>query len=340
MTIAEEYYRKAQNAYVLVLSALSGLTQQIERACLEHLGNAFTAYAFRKSRRSRIWARTRNCFFIVQENPFRALRRTTPPAVPIPKEVADRRLSRLHPEMIPYTSAFRQFYFPLAVNERKYVILTQPWPMGSNHVTVASAIASEIQDLILQPHGPQRVIGDLCGLVIQTNGMAGFWNGVGAGCSIEEVFHYHLLDRDRDGWPIELLCHSIRGPNGVAVLNDPDIYPFGVWSFQGAVDQVTENASRLLQTWYALAGPNATANLLATAEAGVVTLYVIPRDRRYEIAVCELSEGLCVGTLEVCGEIIAEVRPVPASFCDYDKVFGMLRTVRPMNLDGLASRSA
>lgn len=185
-----------------------------------------------------------------------------------------------------------------------YTAWMNPFPLAVGHTILAS-------DEHLPQHwldgsiGLDHLVGDLMAFSHRLPDWIVFYNGVGAGASIEGHLHYHALPRTPGlgPMPIEMAAdhHRANGEGPIA----RGLYPMDFAHWRGDFESVLERARPWLAEWQAHAGSaaDATANLMATCDAAAdrMDLYFVPRHRRRS-----RGEGLggVIGAFETMGEII------------------------------------
>lgn len=287
-------------------------------------------------------------FFIVQFNPRRAERvkgagRTALPRGAQVQDVADTSCY-LCIDNIRWQHRGVQGYYQYCVNERVYNALCNPFPFTRTHLTMAAGehlpqtfhvtgSAEQTQARI------RRIVEDLFGISEQLPTFVGFYNGAGAGASIEKHLHFHFFEiTDGHGsFPIQaaarlarqsLFGHASAG-NPAQVVQVPD-YPLTAYQVRGPKAEAIEAAVELAVGWDRRAGEAASANIIALWEEGAVSLYFVPRNKFYT-----RSPGLAgmVAGLETLGEFIFsapdEQRAINEQRVNYDYLWRILEAVRP-----------
>ncbi len=196
-------------------------------------------------------------FFIVQFNPRRAERfkgagRTALPRGAAVQGVADTSCY-LCTDNIRWQHRGVQSYYQYRVNDRVYNALCNPFPFTRTHLTMAAGehlpqsfhvtgSAEQTQARI------GRIVEDLYAIVEQLPTFVGFYNGAGAGASIEKHLHFHFFEiTDGHGsFPIQtaarlatrtLFGHAHSG-QPAQVVQIPD-YPLAAYRASGAAMGVT-----------------------------------------------------------------------------------------------------
>jgi hypothetical protein len=287
-------------------------------------------------------------FFIVQFNPRRAERfkgagRTVLPRGAAVQGVADT-ACYLCTDNIRWQHRGVQGYYQYRVNDRVYDALCNPFPFTRTHLTMAAGehlpqtfhvtgSAGQTQARI------RRIVEDLYGITEQLPSFAGFYNGAGAGASIEKHLHFHFFEiPDGHGsFPIQtaarLARQSLFGQahdnQPAQVVQIPD-YPLTAYQVRGAKADAVEAVVELAVDWDRRAGEAASANIIALWEEGAVSLYFVPRNRFYT-----RSPGLAgmVAGLETLGEFIFstpdEQRAINEQRVNYDYLWRILEAVKP-----------
>lgn len=287
-------------------------------------------------------------FFIVQFNPRRAERfkgagRTTLPRGAQVQGVADTGCY-LCTDNIRWQHRGVQGYYQFHVNDRVYNALCNPFPFIRTHLTLAAGEhlpqSFHVTGSAEQTYARiRRIVEDLVGIVEQLPTFVGFYNGAGAGASIEKHLHFHFFEiPDGHGsFPIQtaarlatrtLFGHADSG-QPAQVVQIPS-YPLTAWRVRGQRDDAIEAAVNLAADWDRRAGEAASANIIALWENGAVSLYFVPRNRFYT-----RSPGLAgmVAGLETLGEFIFstpdEQRAINEQRVTYDYLWRILEAVRP-----------
>ncbi|HSN77082.1 MAG TPA: DUF4922 domain-containing protein [Anaerolineae bacterium] len=287
-------------------------------------------------------------FFIVQFNPRRAERfkgagRTILPRGAQIQSVADTSCY-LCIDNIRWQHRGVQSYYQYSVNGRTYNALCNPFPFTRTHLTMAAGehlpqsfhvtgSAEQTQARI------RRIVEDLYSITEQIPSFVGFYNGAGAGASIEKHLHFHFFEiPDGHGsFPIQtaarlatrtLFGHANTG-DPAQVVQIPD-YPLTAYRVRGPKAEAVEAVVDLAVNWDRRAGEAASANIIALSEEGAVSLYFVPRNRFYT-----RSPGLAgmVAGLETLGEFIFstpdEQRAINEQRVNYDYLWRILEAVRP-----------
>ncbi len=287
-------------------------------------------------------------FFIVQFNPRRAERfkgagRKALPRGAHVQGVADTSCY-LCIDNIRWQHRGVQGYYQYSVNGRTYNALCNPFPFTRTHLTMAAG--EHLPQSFHVTESPEqtqaricRIVEDLYGIAEQLPAFVGFYNGAGAGASIEKHLHFHFFEiPDGHGsFPIQtaarlatrtLFGHAHSGQSA-QVVQIPD-YPLTAYQVRGSKAEATEAVVDLAVDWDRRAGEAASANIIALWEDGAVSLYFVPRNKFYT-----RSPGLAgmVAGLETLGEFIFstddEQRAINEQRVNYDYLRRILEAVRP-----------
>ncbi len=287
-------------------------------------------------------------FFIVQFNPRRAERfkgagRSALPRGATVQGVADTSCY-LCVDNIRWQHRGVQSYYQYHINGRAYNALCNPFPFIRTHLTMAAGEhlrqSFHITGDAEQTHDRiRRIVEDLYGITEQLPTFVGFYNGAGAGASIEKHLHFHFFEiPDGHGsFPIQTaarlarqsLFSQIHGNQPAQVVQIPD-YPLTAYQVRGSKADVVEAVVALTVDWDRRAGEAASANIIALWEEGAVSLYFVPRNKFYT-----RSPGLAgmVAGLETLGEFIFstpdEQRAINEQRVTYDYLWRILEAVRP-----------
>lgn len=290
-------------------------------------------------------------FFVVQFNPRRAERfkgagRRIPPAGSQVVGVADPTCF-LCVDNIRWQHRGVQSYYRFTVNGRSYNALCNPFPFMRAHLTIAAGehvpqsfhIAGDEQGT---RDKVQRIVADLYGTVEQLRTFVGFYNGAGAGASIEKHLHYHFFELP-DGHGIFPLQHaaglteqkSAPSPAGLPACLKIEDYPLAAFRVRGERAVAIQTVVDLTCAWDRQAGEAASANIVALWEGDAISTYFVPRNRFYTRS--PGLEGMVAG-LETLGEFILctedEHRAIREQRVNYNYLWRILEAVRPP--EGLA----
>ena len=250
----------------------------------------------------------------------------------------------LCPTTIAFRSNFRQLYVLVTVNGQPYLCLVNPFPLGDQHTTIASAAHEP------QSWGPPGTPGrdeqiarrvlDLYGVARDLPETLVMYNGLDSGATLPEHLHFHAIRRSpEDRLPIQqaadealqsgtvqLRMHAASG-SFVEIVDDSDVFPLAF--ARGIGLDGARAIAGLLQRWVDLV-PDASANLLAVREQEEIAIYFVPRVRRFSRA--PGMEGI-PGSLEVAGEVVFsspdEAARLARNEIAYETLWGMLRSIRP-----------
>jgi len=237
-----------------------------------------------------------------------------------------------------------QGYYQYSVNGRVYNALCNPFPFTRTHLTMAAG--EHVRQSFHITGNPEqtdarirRIVEYLYGVTEQLPSFVGFYNGAGAGASIEKHLHFHFFEiPDGHGsFPIQtaarlatrtLFGHASTG-DPAQVVQIPD-YPLTAYQVRGSKAEAIDAVVDLAIDWDRRAGEAASANIIALWEEGAVSLYFVPRNRFYT-----RSPGLAgmVAGLETLGEFIFstpdEQRAINEQRVTYDYLWRILEAVRP-----------
>jgi hypothetical protein len=246
-----------------------------------------------------------------------------------------------------------QLYYQIELNGNRYNVLCNPFPFMPVHVTVAA-----------DDHEPQswhknvnwksvkkveRLAADLYELARQLPGFVCFYNGVGAGASIEEHFHYQAFRPpfSHGVFPLQKVAANkaarLKVKLGIAnkinaIDIDDDDYPTIAFRLDGEREPVIETVAEWMSRWSDLIGEDASANIATIWENDALAVYLVPRNRSFSRSI-----GLTgiVGGLEVLGEFIfcteEENKQINAGEIGYQRMYDILRGIRPPNIDRLTN---
>lgn len=294
-------------------------------------------------------------FFIVQFNPKRAERfkgagRKTAPPGAVTVATSDPSCF-LCVDNIRWQHRGVQGYYSFRVNDRGYNALCNPFPFMRAHLTMAAgehvSQAFHVQgDPEATEQRIRRIVEDLYGIAAQLPTFVGFYNGVGAGASIEKHLHYHFFEiPDGHGqFPLQAAARRTERQNpagpaesGAATRLPVEGYPMTAYRVSGERDAVIDDGVALTLEWDLRLGEAASGNISAIWEDEAVVLYFVPRNKFYT-----RSPGLAgmVAGLETLGEFILcteeEYQAINAQRVDYDYLWRILEAVRPHEASELA----
>jgi hypothetical protein len=288
-------------------------------------------------------------FFIAQVNPRRADRpkgagRNVPPlgakTVNAPADACF-----LCYDNVRWQSRGVQMYYCISVNGNKYAILSNPFPFMPLHMTVASTDhepQSWHENNLWKDNKIVRIVSDLYALSEKLPEYIGFFNGVGAGASIEGHYHYQFFQTPKGHgvFPIQLVASRVfdrerksafmENQRGTVLYVGQDNYPIPFFRLAGAKDNILESAIDLINRWNDTIGELASANIICLKEGEERVIYFVPRNRCYKT-----STGFAgiVGGLEAMGEFIfttpEEIGMISRQTIDYNYMSQILAGVRP-----------
>jgi diadenosine tetraphosphate (Ap4A) HIT family hydrolase len=242
-------------------------------------------------------------------------------------------------ENIEWQQQGREMGYPLSGASLPCTAWMNPFPLAVGHTILAS-------DEHLPQHWQaggltlETLVQDLLGFSRRLPEWIVFYNGVGAGASIEGHFHLHALPRTPRLGPLPIEraaerfndCQHTRHNQrhrDTAVVRD--LYPMDFAHWRGTIDEVIDRARPWLADWERGPGAaeTATANVIGTCtETGRMDLYFVPRHRRRS-----RGEGLggVIGAFETMGEIICstpeERARIEAGEVDYRTIHDLLAEV-------------
>jgi hypothetical protein len=217
--------------------------------------------------------------------------------------------------------------YPLTGGSLPCTAWMNPFPLAVGHAILAS-----------NEHVPQHwldggltldaLVDELLGFSRRLPGWILFYNGVGAGASIEGHFHLHALPRTPRLGPLPIERAADRHRDGAIARS---LYPMDFAHWRGSIDDVLQRSRPWLLDWEDGPGSaeTATANLIATcSDDGRIDLYFVPRHRRRS-----RGEGLggVIGAFETMGEIICstpeERARIESGDVDYRTIHDLLAQV-------------
>ncbi len=292
-------------------------------------------------------------FFIVQFNPRRAERFKGAGRTALPRGAAVQGMADascyLCIDNIRWQHRGVQGYYQYRVNDRVYNALCNPFPFTRTHLTMAAGehlpqtfhVTGSVEPTQARI---RRIVEDLHGITEQLPSFVGFYNGAGAGASIEKHLHFHFFEiPDGHGsFPIQTaarlarqsLFGQVHTSRPAQVVQIPD-YPLTAYQARGSKADVVDAVVDLAVDWDRRAGEAASANIVALWEEGAVSLYFVPRNRFYT-----RSPGLAgmVAGLETLGEFIFstadEQRAINEQRVTYDYLWRILEAVKPSEEGG------
>ncbi|MGY6631768.1 MAG: DUF4922 domain-containing protein [Wenzhouxiangella sp.] len=319
------------------LRSTDGLAAALHGLHLHQIGTGFIRDNLGEVRRFEYPApQDETGYFSVQFNPARARRfsgrgLTTPPA-------GQRAINNgcfLCADNIAWQQQGSEQGYPLRLGHRDFIAWMNPFPLAACHAIVATRdhLPQHWNDA---EGGLQQLLGELLELASRLPGWISFYNGVGAGASIEGHLHYHALPRTSGLKPLPIELAADRQALNAEPGHEPTlvqgVYPIEFAHWRGPVDEVLERAAHWLSNWQQR-HPNeqdATANLMAcqATESPLLDLYFVPRVRSRSRA-----EGLggVIGAFETMGEIICssdeELALIESGQIDYSRLAAMLSQV-------------
>ena len=227
--------------------------------------------------------------------------------------------------------------YPVDGGHVAYTAWMNPFPLAVGHAVIAS-------DDHIPQHWSNSGIGlgqlvcDLIDFSDRLPGWITFYNGVGAGASIESHLHFHALPRTRGlhAMPIEQAADRHRVElDRAATLNGAiarGLYPLDFAHWRGRHDEIVQPVLSWLDAWQHQRGgdADATANAMAVrhADGPEMDVFFVPRVRSRSRAE---GFGGVIGAFETMGEIICshpeERRLMASGAIDYDAIADLLRHV-------------
>ncbi len=280
----------------------------------------------------------RDAFFSAQYNPARARRfggRGLHQPPPGARSVHDGCF--LCAENIEWQQQGREIGYPIGGTNVPYTAWMNPFPLAVGHAVLAADDHIH-QHWATSGIGLGEIVRDLVDFANRLPGWITFYNGAGAGASIESHLHFHALPRTPGlpPMPIEQAADRHRvGLDRAAKRNGAiarGLYPLDFAHWRGPRDRILEPVLDWLQDWQHHRGgdADATANAMAVrhADGPDMDVYFVPRVRSRSRAE---GFGGVIGAFETMGEIIcsrpAEKHRIDAGQVDYDTISDMLRQV-------------
>lgn len=280
-----------------------------------------------------------NRYFLLQHNSARALRAAGAGRLDVPSGANIRGMPD-HRCFLDFYNVLRQqrgVQVPLkvAVNNHPYIFLANPFPFGERHFIAAS-----------ESHEPQfappagklenhctRVVEDVVELATQAQSFYVLFNGVKAGASIPGHLHMHLLKKNRHLFPLQIAgmqAEEQQGAATVLTITEP-FYPLTAFRIRGERDTLIRETVALVLRWHEILGKEATQNIIAISEPEGVTVYFVPRDKRFPSAPNFPGE---IGSLECLGEFVFSGEADWARLQDgrihFTSLRNILENVRPL----------
>ena len=298
-------------------------------------------------------------FFIGQFNPRRSVRslgsgRDNPPHGVQTKSTPNIKCF-LCSDNVRWQSRGIQLYYQFNVGDNVYNALCNPFPFMPTHLTISS-IEHEPQSwhdvLFWKTDKITRIVQDLYDVAIQLPGYLGFYNGVGAGASIEEHFHFQFfkIPNGHGQFPLQHVANIVetRATKAAAMFANENIstlvvdtrdYPLTSFRFRSDREKTIRAIVEWVKKWNSVAGDSASANLTAIWENNQLVIYLVPRNRFYSRSI---GMAGVVGGLEALGEFIfcteEENKIINAQGIDYNYMATILKGVRPPNVERLNMR--
>ncbi len=298
----------ALNGRLRRLELVAGLGAALQELECHHLDNGFLTDTLRQvESRSFFHPDHPERFFRAQYNPRRAHRfrgagRTL--AADIPAKGCFLCL-----DTIEWQQQGAQLGYRIESGKRAFFALTNPFPVLPGHIVIASEEHRTQEWRFRDPSGVavEELVEDLVLLAARMPEYVGFYNGIGAGCSIPEHLHYQFVTRPGGvaAFPLELAARSGRGKNADASMLIRR-YPVEAVVWTGSTELVVACASDWLTAWARRNGErldDLSANFVATGHGcgDRVSLYFVPRRRSHSRLP---GLGGVAGALEVLGEIV------------------------------------
>lgn len=277
-------------------------------------------------------------YFSVQYNPARARRfagRGTRQPPPWARSVNGDCF--LCAENIEWQQGGAEVGYRVAIGELPYTAWMNPFPLARGHAVVA-ADAHIHQHWSESGIGLGNIVTDLIELAGQLPGWITFYNGVGAGASIETHLHYHAMPRTPGLGPLPIERAADR--HRVDLSDDSaltgavarKLYPLDFAHWRGPAAALLDPVLRWINAWQNERGhgADATANAMALrhADGPDMDFFFVPRVRSRSRAE---GFGGVIGAFETMGEIIcstpAEKRLIANGEISYWTIADMLRHV-------------
>ena len=251
----------------------------------------------------------------------------------------------LCPENIYWQHRGLQLYYQFTENDRDYNALCNPFPFMPVHITVASKkhepqswrMSEVIKD---KPHSIVKDLWDISVGLLDVErgkdkfeGFVGFYNGIGAGASIEHHFHYQFFEipQGHGFFPLEEAAES-SGENmksGVVKIRD-GFYPLTAVKLSGNEEDIVSTCAKLIKAWDKHLGEAASANIITISRNEQMAMYFVPPNSLYT-----RSPGLSgtVGVMETLGEFIFceewEDQIINEQKVDFHYLWRVLQSVHP-----------
>ncbi len=227
--------------------------------------------------------------------------------------------------------------YPIDGFNIRYTAWMNPFPLASGHAVLAA-------DEHIHQHWATsgialgEIVRDLIDFADRLPGWITFYNGAGAGASIETHLHFHALPRTPGLGPmpieraaerhrVNLSGHDTR--NGAIARR---LYPLDFAHWRGSRPEILQPVLRWIEAWALEHGDAAdtTANAMAVrhADSPDMDVYFVPRVRSRSRAE---GFGGVIGAFETMGEIICsrpeEKHRMERGEVDYHVIADMLRHV-------------
>lgn len=347
----QEYERKRQSMQEL-LSSMS-LTDALEWLFLQQIDAGFIKDDLSKVQNFRCYSDDDKHYFIGQFNSTRADRhlgagRKNAPAGVQTKEALDLTCF-LCKDNVRWQHLGVQLYYELCMADNDFVALCNPFPFMPVHATIVTREHEPQSWFDSDRMNPEEkihwIVSSLHGLAKELPGFIGFYNGVGAGATIEKHLHFHFckVPDGHDEFPIQRAVFESAEDylgNGNPSLIPPliqinaDSYPIAGFRMHG--EDAIENTVKIACNWRQLCEDAASANIIAMWEQDQMFLYFMPRNKFFTRA--PGMQGM-VGGCEVLGEFIFctpdEERAINIQEINYKRMWSILRAVNPPKSDRL-----
>jgi diadenosine tetraphosphate (Ap4A) HIT family hydrolase len=227
--------------------------------------------------------------------------------------------------------------YPVGGTNVPYTAWMNPFPLAMGHAVLA-ADEHIHQHWAVSGIGLGEIVRDLIDFSDRLPGWITFYNGAGAGASIESHLHFHALPRAPGlaATPIEQAADRHRVDlDPAAALNGAiacGLYPLDFAHWRGRCEDIMAPVLAWLEAWQNQRGGDldATANAMAVrhADGEKMDVFFVPRVRSRSRA-----EGLggVIGAFETMGEIICshpeEKHLLEGGDVDYEAIADLLRHV-------------
>jgi len=234
---------------------------------------------------------------------------------------------------LPWQQQGRQFAYTMPINQRPYAFLIQPqnFKFTDGHATMASD-RDEPQDWRPRQSTLHWRILDMHAVTAMLRRYVLLWNGAGAGVSIPERFHLHVVPK-LDSLPIQQAARLMGLPSGwPSVLRlTGAVWPVTAFRISGPPEFVASEVVRLAARWNHLAGERACESMAMFVEDEMVVCIYVPRDRKRErsngfgsaVGAYEVAVGVFIFSDEKPGIALRERR------IHFDDLWQILRDVQP-----------